>query len=57
MEEAICADPQGAPVVPGSGGIRKVRWAAAGRGKRGGVRTIYFFHAERHAVYLLTAYG
>jgi hypothetical protein len=29
----------------------------AGRGKRGGVRTIYFFYAERHAIYLLTAYG
>jgi hypothetical protein len=57
MEAAICADPSGAPVIPGSGGIRKIRWAAAGRGKRGGVRVIYFFSASPPTVYLLTAYA
>ena len=57
MEDAICADPLGAAVIPGSGGVRKVRWAAAGRGKRGGVRAIYFFYANPPTVYLLTAYA
>jgi putative transcriptional regulator len=47
MEAAICADPLRAPVIPGSGGIRKLRWMAPGRGKRGGVRTIYFFTCGR----------
>ena len=46
-----------APVIPGTGGIRKIRWAGSGRGKRGGIRTLYYFHAGPEAVYLLTAYA
>ena len=45
MEAAIVADPGRAPVLRGTGGIRKLRWAGSGRGKRGGIRTIYFHHA------------
>ena len=33
--------PEAGKIVPGSGGVRKLRWAMAGRGKRGGVRVIY----------------
>lgn len=57
MEAAIAADPLAAPVIPKSGGIRKLRWAGSGRGKRGGVRTIYFFLGKTATVYLLTAYA
>ena len=57
METAIAADPTAAPVIPGTGGIRKLRWAGSGRGKRGGIRTIYFFHAGPGAIFLLTAYA
>ncbi len=57
MEAAIAADPLAAPVIPGTGGIRKLRWAGLGRGKRGGIRTIYFYHAGPAAIYLLTAYA
>ena len=57
MESAIAADPVAAPVIPGSGGIRKLRWAGSGRGKRGGIRTIYFYHGGSEAIYLLTAYA
>jgi hypothetical protein len=57
MEAAICADPRAAPVIPGSGGIREFRWTTPGRGKRGGVRTIYFFYAQTPAIYLLTVYA
>ncbi len=57
MEAAIVADPGAAPVIRGTGGIRKLRWAGSGRGKRGGIRTIYFHHAGPEAVYLLTAYA
>ncbi len=42
METAIAADPIAAPVIPGTGGIRKLRWAGSGRGKRGGIRTHIF---------------
>ena len=57
MEAAIAADPGAAPVIRGTGGIRKLRWAGSGRGKRGGVRTIYFRRTGPDAVYLLTAYA
>ncbi len=57
MEAAIAADPTAAPVIPGTGGIRKMRWSGSGRGKRGGIRTIYFYHAGPNAIYLLTAYA
>ena len=57
MEDAIVAAPDAAPVIRGTGGIRKLRWAGSGRGKRGGIRTIYFYHANPTAIYLLTAYA
>ena len=57
MEAAIAVSPISAPVIPGTGGIRKLRWAGSGRGKRGGIRTIYFYHAGPEAIYLLTAYA
>ncbi|MCY4140808.1 MAG: type II toxin-antitoxin system RelE/ParE family toxin [Rhodobacteraceae bacterium] len=57
MEDAIVAAPDAAPVIRGTGGIRKLRWAGSGRGKRGGIRTVYFYHAGPEAVYLLTAYA
>ena len=57
MEEAIVAAPDAAPVIRGTGGIRKLRWAGSGRGKRGGIRTVYFYHAGPGAIYLLSAYA
>ena len=57
MEEAIVAAPDAAPVILGTGGIRKLRWAGSGRGKRGGIRTVYFYHAGSGAIYLLAAYA
>ena len=44
-------------MVPEGGGIREVRWAAQGRGKRGGVRVIYYFHSETFPLFLLTVYA
>ncbi len=57
MEAAIIAAPKAAPVIRGTGGIRKLRWAGSGRGKRGGIRTIYFYHVGPGAIYLLAAYA
>ena len=57
MEASIVAAPDAAPVIRGTGGIRKMRWSGSGRGKRGGIRTIYFYHASPGAIYLLTAYA
>lgn len=38
----LAANPEAGDVIPGTGGLRKVRWKRAGMGKRGGVRVIYF---------------
>ena len=57
MEAATVAAPHAAPVVRGTGGVRKLRWARSGRGKRGGIRAIYFWPAVPGAVYMLTAYA
>ncbi len=56
MESAIMSAPDSAPVIRGTGGIRKLRWAGSGRGKRGGIRVIYFYPGPE-AIYMLTAYA
>ena len=56
LQRAITLDPNAAPVIPGSGGIRKIRWAAAGRGKRGGYRVIYYVRRAQGTVWMLTIY-
>ena len=43
-------------VVPGSGGLRKLRWAASGRGKRGGARLIYYWAVRQEQIILLFIY-
>jgi mRNA-degrading endonuclease RelE of RelBE toxin-antitoxin system len=50
-------NPEAGDVVPETGGVRKVRWAAQGKGKRGGVRLIYYFHGETFPLFLLTVYA
>ncbi len=53
----VATNPEAGELVPGTGGVRKLRWALQGRGKRGGARVIYYFHNERIPVFLLAAYG
>ena len=52
----IAAHPEAGDVVPGSGGVRKVRWRMAGRGKRGGARVIYFNRLAAGEIWLLVLY-
>ena len=42
LQQAIIADPEAGSVIPGSGGVRKMRWGVAGRGKRGGLVSFIF---------------
>ena len=49
--------PEAGKIVPGSGGVRKLRWAIAGKGKRGGVRVIYYFKKQENEIWMLTIYG
>ena len=53
----ISQHPMAGDVVPGSGGIRKVRWSRRGMGKSGGVRVIYFTRNAEGEVVLLTLYA
>jgi hypothetical protein len=57
LQSYLLQNPEAGKVVPGSGGIRKVRWAIAGKGKRGGVRVIYFFKRQDDEIWLLTIYS
>lgn len=52
----ISVNPLAGDVIPGAEGARKVRWTAAGKGKRGGVRVIYFNLAGQDTVVLVTLY-
>ena len=52
----LAHDPLAGQVVPGSGGIRKMRWARAGMGKRGGARIIYFNQLTDGVIALLMIY-
>ena len=56
-ERRLLIDPQAGTVIRGTGGVRKMRLALPGRGKRGGARVIYYYRSERRRIYLLFAYG
>ena len=53
----LACNPTAGDVIPGSGGVRKLRWGLEGRGKRGGARVIFFFHDMEMPLYLMTAYA
>lgn len=49
--------PEAGAVIPGSGGLRKLRWGARGRGKRGGLRIIYYYVTAEGQILLLHLYA
>jgi hypothetical protein len=53
----IARNPEAGDLIPGTGGVRKVRWGRRGSGKRGGVRIIYFYHDPGMPLYLLMIYA
>ena len=53
----LAFNPMAGDVIAGTGGVRKLRWSLAGRGKSGGARVIYYYHDERIPLHLLTAYA
>jgi hypothetical protein len=57
LQNSIVANPEAGDVIRGSGGVRKLRWGLAGRGKRGGVRVIYYLQLRQGQVWMLTLYA
>jgi mRNA-degrading endonuclease RelE of RelBE toxin-antitoxin system len=56
LQAALSSNPGAGSVIPGSGGVRKLRWSMSGRGKRGGLRIIYYLRIGREEIWLLTLY-
>ena len=56
LQKLLMEEPDAGDVVPGTGGVRKLRWQAPGRGKRGGYRVIYFTKIEAGVIWMLTMY-
>ena len=57
LEFSLATNPAAHPVIPGTDGVRKMRFSRPGMGKRGGVRVIYFYAVSAELVLLLTAYA
>lgn len=55
LQVTLLFRPDAGAVIKGSGGLRKIRWAPVGSGKRGGLRVIYY-HDEPHRIYMLFVY-
>jgi len=53
----LALHPRSGDLMQGTGGIRKLRWSAQGKGKSGGVRVIYYYHDGAVPLFLLTVFG
>jgi len=53
----LARNPGAGNIIPGTGGVRKLRWRRPGLGKRGGVRVIYYYHDDTMPLLLLLAYS
>lgn len=58
LQRALMGNPEMGDVMPGTGGFRKVRWedARRGKGKRGGLRVIYYYLSADHQIWFFTLY-
>jgi hypothetical protein len=56
LQDDITKNPQAGDLIPAGGGIRKLRFALPGMGKRGGARLIYYWQTSKHKTYMLLAY-
>jgi mRNA-degrading endonuclease RelE of RelBE toxin-antitoxin system len=57
LQEELLARPTAGDVIRGTGGLRKLRWGYEQRGKRGGLRVIYFWHATQRVFLMLYVYA
>ena len=57
LVDYLAYNPTAGDLIPGTGGVRKLRWRLEGRGKRGGARVIYFQHDAGMPLFALTAFA
>jgi hypothetical protein len=59
LQQKLGLAPELGDLMPGTGGFRKIRWAdkKRGKGRRGGLRVIYYHFAADHQIWLMTLYG
>jgi len=57
LQVHLLQHPESGDVIRGSGGVRKIRWAAQGKGKSGGIRVIYYWKASDDEIWMLTVYA
>lgn len=57
LVDYLAYNPTVGDLIPGTGGVRKLRWGLEGRGKRGGARVIYFHHDAGMPLFALTAFA
>ena len=57
LQTILVIRPDAGNLIPGGGGLRKVRWSASGRGKRGGVRVIYYWAVQQERILMLLMYA
>jgi hypothetical protein len=57
LQTYLIGNPTAGVVIPGSGGIRKLRWKREGMGKRGGLRIIYYFQHDSYKLWMLAIYA
>lgn len=57
LQTALLFRPEQGPIIPGSGGLRKVRWGGSAKGKRGGHRIIYYWDPKSETIYMLFIYS
>ena len=56
LQHFLLVSPDAGEVIRGTHGLRKLRWTAQGRGKRGGARVIYYWQSTRNHIYLISGY-
>ncbi len=56
LQNFLVAHPKAGAIIKGSGGLRKVRWRVKGRGKSGGIRTIYYYHENDSLLLMIYVY-
>jgi len=57
LQKYLLQSPEAGKIIRGTGGVRKLRWAASNKGKSGGIRVIYYWKNQANEIWLLTVYS